>query len=329
MKFASYEIPTEVGRFQRVGVVNREEIIDLTAGYEQLLSDEGEPHPQESASHLLPPDMTGLLRRGEKAKDAARKTIEYVTRPDFESKYAPSGARIQYGVESVKLLSPVPNPNSIRDCSVYFEDHIKDARDIDDTDIPAPFFNMPIHYMGNPNAIVHPGEDVIWPSYSETLDFELEIAAVIGKEGKNIPAENADEYLFGFTTFNDFSARDIQAEEKKTGFGFPKGKDFANAFGPYLVSADAIDITDVEMSASINGEQWTATDSSDMYHSWSQIIEHISDGVTVYPGDIIGSGTVGDGCGLELDRWIEPNDRIELTVEGIGTLQHRVVKAED
>lgn len=328
MKFASFEVPTEVGSVQRIGVVESKQIIDLTAGYEQLLHDEGEPYPQETARHYLPPEMTDMLRRGELAIDAAQQTVEYVESVSSESSYAPSGAKLQYDLDSVKLLSPVPNPNTIRDCSVYFEEHIKDARDIDDAELPEPFFEMPIHYMGNPNAIVHPGDDVTWPSYSDKLDFELEIAAVIGKEGKNIPAEQAEDYIFGYTIFNDFSARDMQRREKETGFGFPKGKDFANGFGPYLVDSDAVDITDLTMRARINDECWTDTDSSGMYHSWAEIVEHVSNEVTIYPGDIIGSGTVGGGCGLELDRWIEPGDVIELDVEDIGTLSHRVVKPD-
>ena len=168
----------------------------------------------------------------------------------------------------------------------------------------------------------------MWPSYTKKLDYELEFGIYIGKEGKNIKADDAPEYIAGYTIFNDVSARDVLQEEVSMFLGPAKGKglDTGNVMGPCLVTPDELDISDLQMIARINGETWSEGSTSDMYWSFPKIIEYISRSETLYPVDFIGSGTVANGCGDELDRWIQPGDIIELEVEGIGILRNAVVK---
>jgi len=181
-----------------------------------------------------------------------------------------------------------------------------------------------VHYKGNPGSVVGPGDEVAWPAYSDTVDYELEVAAVIGRDGRDVPVEAADEYIAGYTVFDDFSARDTQLAEMEGRLGPAKGKDFANALGPYLTTADAIDIGEARMRARVNGETWSEGTPGHMEHSFADIVAYVSQSETLYPGDVIGSGTVGKGCGLELGRFPEFGDTIALTVEGIGTLENRI-----
>jgi 2-keto-4-pentenoate hydratase/2-oxohepta-3-ene-1,7-dioic acid hydratase in catechol pathway len=203
------------------------------------------------------------------------------------------------------------------------------CRDIEQGELPDAYYDYPVYYKGNPDAVVHPDEEVEWPRYTDELDFELEIAAVIGKRGRDIAAAAANEYIAGFTIFNDFSARDVQAEAKPVMMGPSKSKDFANGFGPCLVTSDSIDPTNLTTTVRVNGEVWSENTTDGMYHSWDDIIEHVSEGITIHPGDVIGSGTVPLGCGLELDRWLQPGDTIELEVDGIGTLTHQISEKQN
>nr|WP_275040053.1 fumarylacetoacetate hydrolase family protein [Natrialba asiatica] len=202
------------------------------------------------------------------------------------------------------------------------EEHVRNSMD---GDVPDVWYDMPVFYKGNPDSVVRPGESVRWPDYSRIMDYELEIAAVIGKRGRDIPAEDAAEYIAGYTIFNDFSARDIQGEEMTGRLGPAKGKDFANGLGPYLVPAADIDVLEAPMTARVDGEVWSDGAIDEMYHSFADIVEHVSQSETLFPGDVIGGGTVGEGCGLELGRWLEDGDTVALEIEGIGVLEHTVV----
>lgn len=321
MKLASFEIDTPVGPVRRVGAANDDVLVDVTAGYAAALADENVQTPHEIAQTVVPTEMIEFLRRGDRALDAAREAISFVTATDLAT--APNGARLEYDISEVRLLSPLPRPNSIRDFMV-FEEHVKNSLE---GEIPDVWYEIPVYYKGNPDAVVHPDEDVEWPAYTEKLDYELELCAVIGKRGRDLSAEDASEYVAGYTIFNDFSARDIQMKEMEGQLGPTKGKDFANGFGPYLVTTDALDIENIHVSARVNGETWSEGNVGDMYHSFPDIIEYVSQNETLHPGDVLGTGTVGRGCGLELDRWLEPGDTIELIADGIGVLRHRVVRS--
>jgi 2-keto-4-pentenoate hydratase/2-oxohepta-3-ene-1,7-dioic acid hydratase in catechol pathway len=226
----------------------------------------------------------------------------------------------------VKLKAPLSRPTSMRDFYA-FEQHVKKGFENRGEQMPQEWYEMPVYYKGAHWSIIGPDEDVHWPSYTEKFDYELELAILIGKTGRNIPETNAREYIAGFTIMNDFSARDIQRKEMKVRLGPAKGKDFATAIGPILVTPDEIvDPYNLKMTAKINGELWSEGNSKSMYHSFEKMIAFASQDETLYAGDIIGSGTVGTGCGLELERWVKPGDVMELEIEKIGVLRNRVVR---
>ena len=313
MKLATFAVDDPTGDHERVGVKHGDSLLDLTAGYAVIAAEEGRTRPVAAAEALVPPDMLEFLRNGPEAMNAAREVA--AVGDDLVGRAAPNGAATSYDLASVDLRAPLPRPNTIRDFSV-FEDHGREK--------PDAWYDVPAYYKGNPDSVVPPGATVEWPDYTDTLDFELELAAVVGRECRDVPAGNPEPYLAGYTVFDDFSARDVQAEEMEMGLGPGKGKDFANGFGPYLVTTDAFDPTDAAMIARVNGEVWSEGNAGEMYHSIGDMLAHASMGETVHPGDVLGTGTVGGGCGYDLDRWIEPGDRVELEIEGIGTLEHRV-----
>jgi len=317
MKLASFEVGTPVGPERRLGVVDGDSLLDVTAGYASILESDGVRRPNRRAEGIVPPDFLEFLRTGEDAVEAARTVLGW----DFgvgDGVRGPGGARIRYDVDEVRLLSPLPRPTSIRDFSV-FEGHAAEQEK------PDVWYDLPVFYKGNPDSVVRPGADVTWPTWEENLDFELEVAAIIGTPGENIDATDAADHIAGFTIFNDFSARDVQFREMEMPFGPAVGKDFANGLGPYFVTADAFDKDGATVRTRVNGEQWMRGSLSEMYHSWGEMIEHASQSVTLHPGDVLGCGTIPGGCCLDLDRWIEPGDTIELEVDGIGTLAHTVV----
>lgn len=247
-------------------------------------------------------------------------------------------------VENVKLLAPIPRPRQIRDC-MLFEKHLKQSSEqiarshygllgkvavsLGLVKIPKVWYDQPIYYKANRFSVIGPEQDVIWPAYSEQMDFECEMGIVIGKKGVNISKEKARDYIFGYLIFNDMSARDAQFKEMAGRLGPAKGKDFdtGNIMGPWLVTKDEIpDPYDLTMIARVNGEEWGRGNSGEMHHNFEELIEHVSKSETLYPGEFLGSGTVGDGCGLEHGRFLHPGDVIELEVSKLGVLRNRIVK---
>lgn len=328
MKLVSFIIPTAFGDMSRIGVLSEDSIFDLNLGYTALLSEKGVTgRPYEVAGGILPPDMISFFKGGTLTKDAASDTIDFMKDrlSNGQDVVGPNGEKTIYSIEAVKLQAPVPRPNSIRDTQ-SFEGHMKNFEKRTGKPSPELWYQRPIYYKGNPCTVIGPEEPVMWPDYTERLDFELEFGIYIGNEGKNIKAEEALDYIAGYTVFNDISARDIIEEEVSMFLGPAKGKDMdtGNIMGPCLVTPDELDVTDIKLTARINGETWSEGRSSDMYWSFSKIIEYISHSETLYPGDFIGSGTIANGCGDEMDRWIKPDDIIELEVEGIGVLKNQV-----
>lgn len=281
--------------------------------------------------------MLALIEGGQEALALAAELID-----------APGDEAVR-PLAGLRLLAPLPIPQQLRDCLVY-ERHLLQAseqharlmvRDKPDPEaalreligsgafaIPDVWYRQPIYYKGNRFSVIGTGEDIVWPSYSNLLDYELEMAAVIGRRGKNIARERAHEYIFGYTIYNDVSARDAQFKELPGRLGPAKGKDFdtGNVMGPWIVTADEMDPYDQVMTARINGEEWSRGYSGDMHHKFDRILEHISAEETLHPGEVIGSGTVGNGCGAEFDRWLKPGDHIEMEIRDIGVLANRVVK---
>ena len=203
------------------------------------------------------------------------------------------------------------------------------ARALGFTRIPRVWYEQPVYYKCNRFSVVGPEADVVWPTGARLMDYECEVAAVIGKPGKDIPRERALDHVFGYTIYNDMTARDWQLAEMEGRLGPAKGKDFdtGNILGPWLVTADEVDPYGLTMVARVNGEQRGRGSSGDMFHRWEDIIAHISRSETLHAGEVLGSGTVGDGCGLEHGRFLEPGDLVELEVGGLGTLRNRLVRS--
>jgi 2-keto-4-pentenoate hydratase/2-oxohepta-3-ene-1,7-dioic acid hydratase in catechol pathway len=231
-------------------------------------------------------------------------------------------------LESVVLLAPIPYPPQMRDF-LCFEKHLVQAFHAIGQNPPGAWYERPIFYHPNRFSVCGPDAEVPWPAYSERLDFELEFGCYIGRPGKDIPRERAREHIFGYTIFNDFSARDEQTKEMAGQLGPGKGKDFdnANAMGPCLVTADELpDPYHLEMIVRVNSEERGRGNSREMHWKFEDCIAHASRSETLHSGEFFGSGTVGNGSGLESLRFLKPNDVVELEVEGIGVLRNRVVR---
>jgi 2-keto-4-pentenoate hydratase/2-oxohepta-3-ene-1,7-dioic acid hydratase in catechol pathway len=267
--------------------------------------------------------MLALIEAGERALERARAVA--ATWPQAA----------EQPLAGTRLLSPLPVPQQIRDCLV-FEQHLVNAMNQWEkmtgrkpAPIPELWYQRPTWYKGNRFSFVGHEADVTWPPYSELMDFELELACVIGRRGKDITPEHALDHVFGFTIFNDFSARDVQTRERPLNMGPMKGKDFdtGNVLGPWIVTVDEIgDPHALTMEARVNGERWGGGRSSQMHHTFNVIIAFISGSETLHPGEVIASGTVPTGCGLELGRFLTPDDVVELEIERIGTLRNRIIR---
>lgn len=252
--------------------------------------------------------------------------------------------------DQVDFLAPLPLPPQIRDC-LGFEEHLKNsfesamklsAMAADDPvvaeqelrasgrfTVPEVWYQQPLYYKANRFSVAESGKDVVWPAYSEVMDFELEMACIVGKKGKDISKVNAEDHIFGYTIYNDFSARDAQILESPGMLGPAKSKDFDDSIilGPVIVTKDELDNPySLRMQARVNGETWCDSNSSTIHWKFSDMIAHISKSETLHPGEVIGSGTVGFGCGLEHLRFLNDGDIVELEVEKIGVISNKVTR---
>ena len=255
---------------------------------------------------------------------------------------------VTHHINDVNLLAPIPNPNSLRD-AYAFRQHVETSRKNRGLEMIKEFDEFPVFYFSNHNAIYGPQDEIkCMPSHFEKLDFELEIAIVIGKEGRNLKANEASSYIAGYMIMNDVSARGLQMKEMKLNLGPAKGKDFASVIGPYLVTPDEIkdklidkggygSIYDLKMSCFLNNQLISEGNFKDMNWTFEQIIERVSYGATIYPGDIIGSGTVGTGCLLELNGtgkikdsnynevWLKEGDVVKMKIDKLGEISNKIV----
>ncbi len=286
-----------------------------------------------SASHgQLPDNVMDFLRRGEYNRLLARKI-------------AANENLANLTLSKIKLLAPVPYPRSMRN-GYSLRQHLELNGKAGGKLTAAEHENLPRFYFANHTTITGPGEIHVLQDHLEKLDFEMECAAVIGKRGRNIKAENADQHIAGFTIMNDWTARGFQGKEVQYNLGYTKSKDFATSMGPILLTRDELEMYripdkkgdryDLEMICSVNGEQICTDNLRNMQSSFAEIIERASYGVDLMPGDIIGSGTCGTGCFLELnmaskakERWLQDGDEVEISVKGLGTLTNKIIKSED
>jgi fumarylacetoacetate (FAA) hydrolase len=290
----------------------------------------------------LPHTMADMLKSFDTYLLSAKKVEDYIKNDNLIGES-----------QIIKMLAPVPHPTSCRD-GYAFRQHVAAARRNRGVDMITEFDQYPIFYFTNHNAVFGEGDISIEKDHLEKLDFELEWAVVIGKKGKNVSSKDADKYIAGFTIMNDWSARTLQMEEMLLNLGPAKGKDFATTIGPWLVTPDELvefktetefgSQYDLEMKAFHNGKQVSLGNSKDMTWTFAEIIERVSYGAEIFPGDVIGSGTVGTGCYMELNGtwvreakekgesftpvWINSGDTFDLEVTGLGKLENRVVLSD-
>ncbi len=251
--------------------------------------------------------------------------------------------------DSVELIAPVPHPSSCRD-GYAFRQHVAAARRNRNVPMIEEFDQFPIFYFTNHRSVQGPGQIRCMPDHFKKLDFELEVAIVVCREGKNFKAAEAEKYIGGYMIMNDVSARTLQMEEMKLNLGPAKGKDFCTVIGPWLVTPDELEpyktaakpghtgfSYNLRMTCEVNGKQVSAGNMSDMDWTFSEILERCAYGTSIYPGDVIGSGTVGTGCFLELNgtgllnnpnyisQWLQPGDTVEMSIDGLGTLKNIIV----
>lgn len=295
-----------------------------------------------SCDKLIPDHMNAFLEGGEPLMERAKKINQDI----LDGKLSPK-EEVFY-----ELLAPVPHPTSCRD-GYAFRQHVAAARRNRKVDMIAEFDQYPIFYFTNHNAIQGPGEIECMPDHFQKLDFELEVAVVIGKKGRNIKAAEADEYIAGYTIMNDMSARTLQMEEMLLNLGPAKGKDFSTVIGPWLVTPDELEQFKVaakenhvgnnynlKMTCKVNGIEVSSGNMADMDWTFAEIIERCAYGVDILPGDVIGSGTVGTGCFLELNgtgllndpnyqvQWLQAGDHVEMEITGLGALSNTITKVD-
>lgn len=312
MKLAFFERPD---RHTQLGIVTGD-----TVTFFRLPAKHGKTRIYKSIIQLI---KEGTEHRDEFASFA---------RPYLEGNYSESIP--SWKLSDVEFFPPVM-PASLRDFYA-FEQHVKTANHNRGREVPKEWYEFPVFYFCNHTEIFGHEDVIPCPAGSDALDYELEVACVIGKTGKNIPAEKAEDYIFGYMIYNDWSARDIQRKEMAVGLGPAKSKDFAQSFGPYLVTPDELadrhtgrpGVYNLEMVARVNGVERSRGNWQDLYWSFGQMIERASQGVTLQPGDVIGSGTVGTGCLLETTKgqgpWLQPGDVVELEIERLGVLRNVV-----
>jgi 2-keto-4-pentenoate hydratase/2-oxohepta-3-ene-1,7-dioic acid hydratase in catechol pathway len=232
-------------------------------------------------------------------------------------------------VEGARLVAPL-RPRSLRDF-LAFEGHMKAALTRLGREIPAEWYDVPAYYKGMPDTVIGPEDEIPWPRFTDFLDHELELAAIIGPHPvKDVTPEQATQAIFGYTIWNDLSARDVQARELPIGMGPGKAKDWdgSNVLGPCIVTADELG-TDLRMTVRVNGETWGDARSGEMHHGFGTLIAYAARAQTLHPGEVLGSGTAPGGSGIELDRRLQPGDVIEMEIEGIGVLRNRIANRED
>ena len=255
---------------------------------------------------------------------------------------------LTHDINDITVLPVIPKPTSFRD-AYAFREHVETSRKNRGVNMIEEFDQFPVFYFSNHNTMFGDGQEIkLMPDHFQKLDYELEFAIVIGKGGKNILSKDADNHIAGFCILNDLSARKLQMEEMKLNLGPAKGKDFANVLGPYLVTIDELENKtldtsfgkkyDLEMKCFVNGELLSHGNAKDMNWTFSEIIERASYGVELFPGDVIGSGTVGTGCLLEIngsekaldpnyiEKWLKNGDEVKMEIEGLGSITNKITE---
>jgi 2-keto-4-pentenoate hydratase/2-oxohepta-3-ene-1,7-dioic acid hydratase in catechol pathway len=334
MKLVTFSISTLLGDVRRLGAIRNDgKIVDLNTAYEMKLNRVGVTQSWKKAALECPSDMLSFIQKGAMALDAAKEAMTFTESMTTD---LVEGKKVVFDVDSIQILTPLPKPNSIR-CFSLSEKHMlagiaamQDTADWGDTKpslttLPPEWYNLPTYYKTGTTEIYGPGDVVPWPSLTGKFDYELEIAVVIGKQGRNVDIENGEDYIFGYTMYNDWSARDFQNREMSVNLGPGLCKDNASSLGPCIVTKDEFDLYNSKFTVKVNGELWAET-KVDFYFPLKKLVAYVTEVQTIYPGDIFTSGTLPGGSGAERKRWIPEEATIEFEGEGMGILRNKVGK---
>ena len=317
MKFVTFTTDRSGPPVLRAGVLGDGVVVDIDHA---ITAHGGKPVAGSSSSRGSSQLLT-LIRGGDSALETAREATEHAVAAGDDRK---ADDVIIRPIDELQLVSPLPRPNSLRDYLVV-EEHLRNCVAAGILkEIAAEWYNIPAHYKGNVDEIYGPDDTIPWPAYTNKLDYELEICAVVGNPGRRIAAKDAGSHIFGYTLYNDWSARDIQGREMSIGTGPGICKDFGSSIGPCIATPDEFSCETSHLEARIDGEVWSSGVLGAMHFSFEEIIEWTSQEETLRSGDLLGSGTIGRGCGVEMDRWLTQGCVVELEAEGIGVLRNTV-----
>jgi 2-keto-4-pentenoate hydratase/2-oxohepta-3-ene-1,7-dioic acid hydratase in catechol pathway len=325
MKVCTYKRTTPFGEMKRLGVfVDEKTLVDVNLLWQTEFGRKGFYNPENRAEMFAPKSLAQFLRIHQDASiPMLQESLELYKKLSKEG--ITNVAFHLDDVKDMKYSAPLDEIAMYRDFYAH-EKHVKKGFEKRNEKIPEAWFEIPAYYKGGNTGFIGHDEIIPWPYYSQQLDYELELGVVIGRDGKNVKAKDIKKHIFGFTILNDVSARDIQKKEMSIRLGPAKGKDWCSVMGPVIVTFDEFNYEEpnLKMTAAVNGEEWSNGQSGDSHYSWGEMIEHMTMEEWTRATDFIGSGTVGTGCGLELDKWIKPGDLLELSIERIGTLKNIV-----
>ena len=326
MKICHFSLPSPLGEQNRLGILvgplekGQGRVLDVNLFWAYRFRQQGFYNWQERADHYAPPSLSAILQLKSAPVDFFLETLHRCEKNDSSI----------FTIKDAQLNAPLDRITTYRDFYAH-EKHVAKGFELRKEPIPPSWYELPVYYKGATHGFIGHEDEILWPSYTKILDYELELAAVIGKDGHNITEKDAFHHLFGLTILNDVSARDIQKKEMALRLGPAKAKDFCSVIGPVITTMDEFEgkEPDLTMTATINGQEWSRGQSGHAHYSFCQMIAHVCRDEWVLAGDLLGSGTVGTGCGLELSRWIQPGDVIDLEVENIGHLRNKVGKPKE
>ena len=326
MKICQFIHQKDPRQIARLGILLENGIVvDPNNVWAKYYENEGKYNIWERADYTCPSSLSQILKLKDEPIGFLKECLnkyQFLTKAGFTK--LDNGTPLHFDGE-INLTNPIDQISTYRDFYAH-EKHVAKGFEKRNEPIPQAWYEIPAYYKGPTHGFIGPGEEILWPNYTNVLDYELELGMIIGKDGKNIKQHDAHKHIFGFTILNDISARDIQKKEMAVRLGPAKGKDFCSVIGPVITTFDEFNFKepDLKMTATINGDKWSEGQSGDAHFTWAQMIAHVSQDEWVVPGDFFGSGTVGTGCGLEIDKWIQQGDEIELEIESIGKLKNKI-----
>ena len=337
MKLAMFRVDTPVGPCERFGIVELEggaddtieraraaagSVTDVNFAHAAMEADRGVANATRRAAAFCPPDLQAYAELY--GTDLALLEAVSAWMSQREVVTGPRGETVRWRLAEVALLPPVARVPVLRDFAA-FEDHLQNTFGKMGLQIPPVWYDQPTAFKGNPTTLLGHGTTVPWPRYTQKLDYELELAAVIGRPVRDIDIDEAEDAILGYTLLNDFSARDTQRGEMNVSTGPYKGKDFAWGLGPWIVTPDELgDPATLQMAVRVDGEIWARSTPGPMHWSFPEVIAYTAQDELMHVGEVLGSGTVNAGCGFEIDRWIQPGATVELEADRIGVLRHHI-----